>query len=297
MRAAIATLLILWSSATAAQPPAPIGEAVEPDMAVPVMINGQGPFPFAVDTGSTTTLISAELAERLGLPDGGQIRVHAMSGSARISTFTVDRLRLSTNERRDMRVAAVPRVRIGADGMVGLDMLRRQRMTMDFATRTITIEPSSAREEEPPRGTGEIVVIARERRGQLVMVDADADGQKVWVILDSGAQNSVGNRRLMQLLVKRRPQTEIKPIGMIDILGQVTPAEYVFVDRLRVGGVAMGHIAIAFADAHPFRLFGLTSKPALLLGMETLQAFSRVTIDFTTRKVTFQLPDSKPTAQ
>ncbi|MEK6638843.1 MAG: retropepsin-like aspartic protease [Pseudomonadota bacterium] len=37
-------------------------------MTVPVMINGQGPFRFVIDTGADRTVISSELAERLGLP-------------------------------------------------------------------------------------------------------------------------------------------------------------------------------------------------------------------------------------
>ena len=66
-------------------------------------------------------------------------------------------------------------------------------------------------------------------------------------------------------------------------------------DRLRVGGVALGNVPIAFADVHPFSLFDLKQKPSLLLGMETLQIFNRVTIDFPSRKVSFQLARDKIT--
>jgi hypothetical protein len=52
----------------------------------------------------------------------------------------------------------------------------------------------------------------------------------------------------------------------------------------------MGNAAIAFADAHPFKLFGLDKKPSMLLGMEGLRSFERVSVDFSTKKVTFLLP-------
>jgi predicted aspartyl protease len=122
------------------------------------------------------------------------------------------------------------------------------------------------------------------------MVDADANGEKIWVIVDTGAQNSVANSRLRSVLVKRNPATDIKPIEMIDVLGKRTPAEYTIVDRLRIGGIAMGNAAIAFADVHPFRIFELHRKPSMLLGVESLRSFRRVSVDFATRKVKFLLP-------
>jgi hypothetical protein len=39
-------------------------------MTAPIRVNGQGPFPFVVDTGSNQTVIAAELAAQLGLPLG-----------------------------------------------------------------------------------------------------------------------------------------------------------------------------------------------------------------------------------
>ena len=46
---------------------------------------------------------------------------------------------------------------------------------------------------------------------------------------------------------------------------------------------------IAFADVPPFKVFGLTDEPALLLGTDILETFRRVSLDFRARKVRFQL--------
>ena len=53
-------------------------------MTVPVMINGQGPFDFVVDTGADRTVISEELAKQLNLPQTGTATLHAMGGSAKV---------------------------------------------------------------------------------------------------------------------------------------------------------------------------------------------------------------------
>ena len=305
MRSCILAFLAIlaWTNCAPAQAPEPPPAApppidsgfVAPDLTVPVMINGQGPFQFAIDSGSTTTLIAADLAEKLQLPEKGRVRVHAMSGTAYLRTVQIETIQISAISRQDLRVAAVSREHLGADGLLGINLLKNQRVTLDFADRTIRIEPSTARAEEPAEkaDVDEIVVTAKLLHGQLVMADADADGQKVWVIVDSGSQASVGNFKLMDLLVKRHSGHEIRPVSLVDVLGRVTQAEYTLVERLRLGGMSLSPIPIAFADAHPFRQFGMLKRPALLLGMETLQNFRRVNIDFAARKVSFEMAKGK----
>ncbi|MBK8862406.1 MAG: aspartyl protease family protein [Sphingomonadales bacterium] len=260
-------------------------------MTVPVMINGQGPFDFVVDTGADRTVISEELAKQLNLPQSGTATLHAMGGSAKVKLVSIKTVQVSTNIAKRVEAAALPRRNVGADGLLGIDSLKNQRIVMNFQSNTMRVEPASVPEEAVPEDSDLIIVTAKTRLGQLVMVDADANGQKIWVVVDTGAQNSIANTRLRALLVKRVPETEIKSISMVDVLGRTTPAEYTIVSKLRIGGVSMGNAAIAFADAHPFRLFGLTRKPSMLLGVESLRSFRRVSVDFATRKVKFLLPE------
>ena len=46
---------------------------------------------------------------------------------------------------------------------------------------------------------------------------------------------------------------------------------------------------MAFADVPPFKLFGIADGPALLLGTDILETFRRISLDFRSRKVRFQL--------
>jgi predicted aspartyl protease len=294
--AACIAMAALPAAAEMAPAPPPVSGTVDTGqdralrMTVPVMVNGQGPFDFVIDTGADRTVISEELAERLDLPRDGTAKLHAMGGSAQVRIVRIGTLSVSTNRARNVRAVSLPARNIGADGLLGIDSLKGQRIVMDFVANTMRLEPSSQPEAPIPANGELIVVTARTRLGQLVMVDADANGEKVWVIVDTGAQNSVANLRLRSLLVKRNPMAEIKPIEMIDVLGKRTPAEYTIVDRLRIGGIAMGNAAVAFADVHPFRIFELHRKPSMLLGVESLRSFRRVSVDFTTRKVKFLLP-------
>jgi predicted aspartyl protease len=202
-------------------------------MTVPVMVNGQGPFQFVIDTGADRTVISTELAERLGLPDAGKARLHAMGGERDVRIVAIDSVSVSTNTARDVRAAALPARNLGADGLLGVDSLKGQRIVMDFKARTMTVLPSSKTDKALPNEESMIVVTARTRLGQLVMVDADANGQKVWVVVDTGAQNSVGNSKLRRLMVKRNAGLAVKPVEMSDVLGKRTLADYIIVDNMR----------------------------------------------------------------
>jgi predicted aspartyl protease len=262
-------------------------------MTVPVMVNGQGPFQFVIDTGADRTVISSELAERLGLQDAGKARLHAMGGERDVRLVAIDSVQVSTNTARDVRAAALPARNLGADGLLGIDSLKGQRIIMDFKAQTMTVVPSSKNDRTPVEDEGMIVVTAKTRLGQLVMVDADANGQKVWVVVDTGAESSVGNTRLKRLMIKRNSKLPVKIVEMSDVLGKRTPADYIVVDSMRVGNIAMKNSPIAFADAHPFKLFDLTTKPAMLLGMEGLRIFERVSVDFSSRKIKFLLPQTQ----
>jgi predicted aspartyl protease len=271
-----------------------VGDDGASRMTVPVFVNGQGPFQFVIDTGADRTVVSRELAEKLALKKAGNMRIHAMGGSGRADMVKIDRLQVSDRITGRITAAALPKAYVGADGLLGIDSLKGQRIIMDFKAGIMTLEPS-AEPEDLGGGTGDVIVVtAKTRLGQLVMVDADANGQKVWVVVDTGAQNSVGNSRLKKLMFQRDPQTRIKPIEMIDVLGQRTLADYTVVNRLRIGGILLGNAAIAFADAHPFRLFDLDKKPSMLLGMESLRGFERVSVDFSARKIKFLLPPNAP---
>jgi hypothetical protein len=87
-------------------------------------------------------------------------------------------------------------------------------------------------------------------------------------------------------------QNEFKEITLTSITGESLTADYTRADRLVIGGVALIGMPVAFADAHFFRRVRLTRRPALLLGMDALQMFTRVSVDFPNRRASFVLPDN-----
>jgi len=259
-------------------------------MTVPVNISGRGPFRFVVDTGAERTIISNELARELELGPGRTAIVHSMTEVSRIGTVVIPDLAIGSRTVREIHAPALARNNLGASGMLGVDSLQRQRVVFDFGRREMTISPSNRREE---RWSGaEIVVTGRRHFGRLVLIDASLDGQRVWVIVDTGSQISVANGALRNALARRGRLGATRPIALLSITGGRLDADYSIARRLRIGGIDIVQLPIAFADVHPFRQLQLMDRPALLLGMDALQLFDRVSIDFANRRVRVQLDDS-----
>jgi predicted aspartyl protease len=258
-------------------------------MTVPVRIDGQGPFDFIVDTGAERTVISSELARALELAPGRTATVHSMSEVSRIETVVIPDLRIGTRSVMGIHAPALAHAYLGASGMLGVDSLQTQRVVFDFGRREMTITPSRRREERWPEGT--IVVTGRRLLGRLVLVDASFDGQRIWVVIDTGSQISVGNSALRSALQRRGRLGLMAPVRMMSVTGGLIEAEYTIARRIRIGGADINNLPVAFHDVHPFRQLGLSDRPALLLGMDALQLFERVSVDFANRRVRVLLDD------
>ena len=259
-------------------------------MTVGVNIDGRGPFRFIVDTGAERTVISSELARTLALRPGRLTTVHSMTEVSRIATVVIPALRVGSRSIDNIHAPSLARANLGASGILGVDSLQHQRVTFDFRRREMTVTPSRRREETWPDGQT-VVVTGRSLYGRLVLVDASVDGQRVWVIIDTGSEVSVGNSALRAALTRRNRLGATGQIRMISITGGEIKAEYSIARRIRIGGIDISNMPVAFADVHPFRQLGLEHRPALLLGMDALQLFDRVSIDFPNRRVRVLIDD------
>lgn len=255
-------------------------------MTVPVMINGQGPFAFVIDTGADRTVISRELATKLALPLGEVAKLHSTAGEELVQTAVIDRLQVGHRTVRNINAPELAASDLGAMGMLGVDSLHDQQVVLDFAARQLQTTESRRELEDP----GAVVVHGRFRFGQLILMDARIRGVATSVILDSGAQASVGNAALRKVLLGRA-HAGAQPVivQVISVTGQSTSAEFETVPEMTIGGMAVRNMPLAFAPLHTFDVFGMSREPALLLGMDILSHFRRVTIDFKRREATFTL--------
>ena len=121
------------------------------------------------------------------------------------------------------------------------------------------------------------------------MTNAVVDGIKVQVVIDTGSDTSIGNRALQRQLSKRGMQgtTTLK-----SVTGQTITADIGVAKRLQIQDAVFGNVLIAYADSPHFAALGLDKEPSLFLGMRDLRQLDRIAIDFSTRKIYFDLPST-----
>ncbi|GAA4779435.1 retroviral-like aspartic protease family protein [Novosphingobium ginsenosidimutans] len=253
-------------------------------MTVPVKVVEQGPFRFLIDTGSQNTVLSRELATRLSLVSNRKARLISVAGTQMVDMVDLDQIDLGRRSYYGLSAPVLESEHMGADGILGLDSLQDQRVLVDFKKGLMAID--DAKNLGGNRGF-EIVVEARRRSGQLIMADAKLEGIKVQVVIDTGAETSIGNIALQKALARKRKSEKIE---LLSVTGHTVSADLSYARWLEIADVRFNNVAIAYTDAPAFKALKLDSRPSLLLGMRDLRSLDRLAIDFSSRRILFDVP-------
>jgi uncharacterized damage-inducible protein DinB len=203
---------------------------------VPVRVNGAGPFPFVLDTGSTRTLVSARLVARLKLVGAGGATLFTPAGVTPQSLVRIDTIDLDGRSAGPLAAGIAHWDALdarNAAGLIGQDVLAPQVYTIDYRERRIhwgiTVDSSGKR---VPLTIGPDHVLVRVpasngRSGQLRLTP------------DSGAATLV-----LFGAAEWASETSTTPLDAIRTIGGSRQARRVRVDRLDIGGVELrGQIA------------------------------------------------------
>jgi len=254
-------------------------------MTIDVHVNGRGPYHFVVDSGADTTAVGLKVARDLQLPLGTPVILNGMTDRNIVDRVRVASLTLGPSTINNLEVPALKEEDLGGDGMIGIDALVRQRLMMDFDAKVIKVEDAARPVEH---FTDEIVIVARLQHGQLILTHVKAGGFALDAVIDTGSEITIGNLALRDRLMSRSLNKEWT-IATTGVTGKTVDLQLGQLRELRVGSIVLHNIPIAFADVPPFKVFGLSDTPALLLGTDILQNFRKVSLDFGDRKVRFQL--------
>lgn len=258
---------------------------IDTRLSVDVRVNGRGPYHFIVDSGADTSVIGADIARDLQLPLGTPVVLDGVTSRNVVDRVKVDQLTVGTNSLDNVQLPALREVDVGGDGIVGIDALERQRLMLDFEKRLIKVEDARLPEPHEP---GEIVIVARRDRGQLILTHVKAAGYDLDAIIDTGTEITIGNLPLLHQLI-RGNRDKFLTVSVIGVTGAVMKVQVARIAELELGPVTLHDVPMAFADVPPFEMFGLAHQPALLLGTDILETFRRISLDFRARKVRFQL--------
>ena len=259
---------------------------IDTRLSVDVHVNGRGPFHFIVDSGADTSVVGVRVARSLQLPLGTPVILNGMTDRNIVDRVKVDQLTVGTNTLDNLELPALREADVGGDGMIGIDALVQQRLMLDFEKHLIKVEDARLPEPHEP---GEIVILARRNRGQLILTHVKAAGYDLDAIIDTGTEITIGNLALRDELIRAGNRNKILTVSVVGVTGAVRKMDVARIGELQLGPVVLHDVPMAFADVPPFKMFGLSEEPALLLGTDILENFRRISLDFRARKVRFQL--------
>lgn len=169
---------------------------LQPVILLPVHVNGDGPFPFILDTGAGACLLTPELAVRLQVKVTGSQQASGAGGQVVVQLGEVESLAVGSALVHDVPLAITPEIHriadsVGAaiDGDLGYTFLSHFRMSIDYRKNVIRFEnPGPLRASRG--GTIPFTLAAPSK--PLVLVDGLVNGRGPYrLALDTGTSTTV----------------------------------------------------------------------------------------------------------
>jgi predicted aspartyl protease len=258
---------------------------------VEVRINDNGPYHFVVDTGADRTILANEVAVELGLSRSEKVMLKGVVGAVLTETVSIRTMTFGSITKRHLMVPTLSRSLLDADGYLGLDFLDGHRVTFDFRNHLLQVGEPRSRFSANWVRENEARIRASGSSGHLKAVDCMVDDVSATAFIDSGAEVSAANEPLLAALARRNPTFgEMGSIKLIDITGGEISGKVAMVKKIRLtAALTFTDCPLVIADFLVFDAWGLRQRPALLIGMNLLRQFGRVSIDYGLQELRFDL--------
>ena len=170
---------------------------------VMVRIQGAGPFRFRLDTGASRTVVSNELAARIGLAHSGSSVVITHAGRTIRPLASVSELTAGCVSAIGLRAIVVPAVDLEPggriDGLIGQDLLFGHVYTLDYERALLRCQPSGLDPANAVRvpltvTDGRALVSLPQSRGALSLVP-DSGADRLVLFTRAGRPRTRSSRR------------------------------------------------------------------------------------------------------
>src|SRR5271166_1252399 len=136
-----------------------------PLIVVKAIVNRKIPIDLIVDTGASLTILSRQVAKQAGIRlNGKRAKAAGPDGSQTVTLATVGLFSIGGIQVRNLKVAVMDfallnrAASIKAGGILGYNLLKRYRVTIDYATRRIRFTPVQPQKplgsRKPPHAAG-----------------------------------------------------------------------------------------------------------------------------------------------
>jgi predicted aspartyl protease len=247
--------------------PAPGGGIV-----IEARLNGRGPFQLLLDTGSSHSAISGEVAKSLGATPVGRVVIASPIGESVRVIVRLDRFEIGPTVTTNVLASVIPAEAAGRlqgfQGLIGQDVLATERYTIDFRSRRLL-------------WYGDDVTVA----GQSLPLEFDSGRALVTLPQRAGALRLIPDSAAQGLVLFRHRDLRLptwSPSGAdVDLatLVERRNAQRVILDELRIGGSILWRVPATIVGDETPRGTAPADDAPRCDGLLPLHFFDRVTFD------------------
>lgn len=260
-------------------------------MAVDVMVEGKGPYVFALDTGASITVIFDDAREKAGisLRSDNEALIHGMVGIGHFPLVTIGQLQLGGATWANARVASMPGKKLverGLDGLLGIDFLSQFAVEISVEESLVRFHDRELVVEQYYRGWSTIPlqeIRVGSADATAYTVELMIDAQRVPALIDLGSSVNVMNWRAAKAIGIRpvRSRRREKVTGAID---EATVTTLLKVWLLRVANLSWRNRTFLIADFPIFEILRLDDHPMAIVGTSLFSGYS-IVLDFSRERL------------
>lgn len=240
---------------------------------VDVRLNDQGPYTFALDTGSSISIVFDEVRDDLQLKSETEIwvNIQGLVSSGRFRIYSIDRLQIDGETWADARVALMPGntpAGAGIDGLLGNDFLRRYALGFSVKDRVVRLYPPDLVSERAYRGWSSVSLspmVVGTSGATLYFFRIKIRGRHVSALLDLGAGLNIINWPAARLVGLDPVRLEVneKISGAVES----TPVIARFIAKeVKTNRIRWKNEKFTVADTGVFSVLPLGDAPSAILG-------------------------------
>lgn len=240
---------------------------------VDVMLNGEGPFKFALDTGASISVVFEDAAAASSIEPlaGSTVHVLGMTGSDVFPVARVGKLAVGSEVWEEARIALLPQtgpVANHVDGILGIDFLSRYSVWYSQSERVLRLYSNELVAEShyvgwSPINLAEMRIGGGE--GRVFSFAMFVDGKRIITLFDLGATANLMNVRAARELdiVARKPRGDAHVYG---VTGRVPILVELKVRKLAISHNVWRNRIFLVGEFPVFRALSIETLPVAIAG-------------------------------
>ncbi|MGH8325574.1 MAG: aspartyl protease family protein, partial [Steroidobacteraceae bacterium] len=117
--------------------------------------------------------------------------------------------------------------------------------------------------------------------GGLMAIPAFIGGVQALAIIDTGSERTLGNVALRRALHLQDTPGKLEPVAAVyGATSQVETGRMVSSPVIAIGPLRVAGVDLIYGNFHIFKVWGLESRPAIILGMDVLGTVDALGFDF-----------------